>query len=428
MRVTVAILAQAILAQVVCAFFCLPLAVGCVQCRCCEVQGRAMASDSTRAAARISVLSVFQVAEVRFAIRGMLNLHTESSLLCVSRNLHEVLAWQAQHHACLLLLDAGLAQYSLRDGSQRPLAQLPTADLEDFAAVMTQNGVFTFGGTYAGSRLVHGVTYMLPLQDAHVGGLGWTELPPMSVPRRGASAVEVKLRNAVFVIGGHPVSHDRLPRPSVKCLNLGTMTWTTMPPLRISRAYAAVTHITDYVVVVGGSTGHSMELYSLILNSWQLLDIPSYLFAAYCISHVLGSAAVALADEVFVFGGWDKSCRGWGDEVAFRAMKVSLSQIVELPNSDYLPLALCLDDGEIVELPNMPSGHDYFPLALCLDDGAIYVFGGSKNSSVSKFEPFSGRWRILPQLLSSNSGCYAGRFIVVPSEHRARGVPEAVCK
>mmetsp|Transcript_42173 Transcript_42173/g.136464 ORF Transcript_42173/g.136464 Transcript_42173/m.136464 type:complete len:344 (-) Transcript_42173:163-1194(-) len=65
---------------------------------------------------------------------------------------------------------------------------------------------------------------------------------------------------------------------------------------------------------------------------------------------------------------------------------------------------------ECKQLPMMPASHDYFGQAVTLDN-SIYLFGGTTNGDVSKFDNLSGSWKRLPNSDIISQRCYAGYLL-----------------
>mmetsp|Transcript_84245 Transcript_84245/g.260516 ORF Transcript_84245/g.260516 Transcript_84245/m.260516 type:complete len:462 (+) Transcript_84245:3-1388(+) len=154
-----------------------------------------------------------------------------------------------------------------------------------------------------------------------------------------------------------------------------------MPPLQIPRAsFMAV--VAGCAIYVLGGGGVRVEVFSLLEpHAWDVL--PTQL----PVRREVGCVAAALGQSIYVFGGCTKDGRP-------------------------CPCADCLDlDAEgwgWTHLPSTPASHSYFPQAIEMD-GAVYLFGGSQDGFVSKYEPWSGEWRLLPSMGEDleGGGCYA---------------------
>ena len=293
----------------------------------------------------------------------------------------------------LLLRKGSMLTYDIKKGAGAALPSDDRLNRHDFAAIASDGILYIFGGG--------GIPGVIP--DASVAKFDlqariWAQMPPMPTGRRGAAAA--KAGQSVYVIGGR-VGLGNTTSNVVEMLDLESEEWTPVPHLQSSRAYCAAVVASTSIYVLGGGGLTSIEKLDLCEPyMWEqlLLLMPMW--------RDVGFAAVTVANEIYVFGGWQqdsRDCARWSAGL-WTSSPASCSG-----------LKLDLDGLVWTQLPDMPANHEYFGQAVEID-GSIYLFGGSTDGAVSKFEPWTDTWKRLPGIGvdSHGGGCYAA--CVLPSK------------
>lgn len=253
----------------------------------------------------------------------------------------------------LLVNKDSAAIYDLKSGNYEVCTSIRTS-YHDCAAVVCSGCLFVFGDQSSSSDV-----HKLDLET-----MAWEDVASMPTGRRGAVALEVE--EYIYVIGGRV---GGMNTAKTEKLHLDTEEWTSSPRLQFPRAYcSAVTMMfagARRVYVLGGRGELSVELFED--GVWEyVVNMP--------VRRDVGCTAIAVSQSIYVIGGWNPpTCP---------RVDMSIDQL-DLNSLTWWSLASA-------DVP-----HSYFPQALELD-GAIYVFGGSPNRPVSRFEPWTRRWKYLP--------------------------------
>jgi len=297
-------------------------------------------------------------------------------------------------------------EYSIRSGSVRFVAPLPQQRphracprVSDFACLVWEGSVYLFGGVESGPdnrQLTTNLVFRLSLRDAlETAGASpsWTVLPSMDERRHGGAAVGAE--GKIWVIGGRPLLRGGPHTDAVERFDPQGNTWERMPPLVRNRAYCSAVSVASSIYAVGGCECPFLTMERLHLDEppvWELITFDTRLDQR--------CAVVAVAPNIYVFGGWTEL----GPTVGTSAASIDV------------------DTMECKQLPIMPASHDYFGQAVTLDN-SIYLFGGTPDGDVSKFDNLSGSWKRLPNSDIISQVCYAG--CLLPHSGDARSASEA---
>ena len=268
----------------------------------------------------------------------------------------------------------------------------------------------------------------------------WEVAPPMTEQRTGAAAGT--LLGRLYVCGGW--CKDRTYLNSVESFNFQDGTWSTITSMNHARAYAAGTALFGQIFVCGGQT-------TAILNTserfhpppggiggrgyWETL--PPMHVARY------HSSAGAIGRRLYVCGGmdsgddvhstveqWDlgRSPCTWsfGPHTCHERCRAAIastngriyvcggeSTISRLMEMEVLDPAA----GKWQELQSMSVLRTGAPAVVFA--GQIYVFGGSDDNSVERFDPEAGAWTALPPM---SHDC---QFLVVGTNWAGNAAPAA---
>jgi hypothetical protein len=144
-----------------------------------------------------------------------------------------------------------------------------------FAAVRIPDGrIACAGGGYGASAEVWGP----PASGAPSAAWTWTQLPALSVERRGSCGC-VMSDGRFAVLGGDSNSGHT---SSCEALMVdGDEHWHSLPPMHHARCYFACAAVARCIIVAGGSGTPSAEVYDESLNRWIQLpcEVPSNTWA-----------------------------------------------------------------------------------------------------------------------------------------------------
>jgi len=281
----------------------------------------------------------------------------------------------------------GVAVSILEEMPERRAIKEALLSRKDFGAVVIGEAMYMFGGINRQGTVLSSV--------AKINFTEWicTTVPDMPSGRRGATGLSVQ--GSIYVIGGRNNTHLNL----VERFDVQAETWKQIPSLNLSRTYCAATFVANAIWVLGGC--NSLYVERLDLNvpcSWDLISPLPHMSGP----RKVGCAMAAVGQTIYVFGGWNIA-NSVGQEV----------------------VKLDLDSMEWVQSTRAPVVHNYFPQPVTMPDGSIYLFGGSPDGAVSKFEATGEVWRTLPGIGADKDGggCYAA-YLVVP-ESGSQSVPFA---
>merc|ERR1719203_2143929 len=115
------------------------------------------------------------------------------------------------------------------------------------------------------------------------------------------------------------------------------------------RAYCVAITIRNCIYVIGGRAppGEVERMDFWCPGVWETVTGPPQWRS-------VGSSAVALCGQIFIFGGWNKQ----GPAVGKSAVKFNPETM------------------QWVDLPDLPADYEYFGQAVTMD-GAVYLVGGS---------------------------------------------------
>jgi N-acetylneuraminic acid mutarotase len=229
--------------------------------------------------------------------------------------------------------------------------------------------------------------------DAEVWRAGWTYLPNMLVPVRGASAVALDGR--VHVLGGFTSGYQRTIAHQIFDPATGTWAYGPTVPAQLDHAAAVVTSTGIHVlggVTATGSVSNQHYLYSPTTRRWSVLPpLPEARKAA-----VAWAITDRGAERIYVFGGLNEPEPGVSviqDEVLVYDVAASTwTTAGAMPNPRFTP-AVTHIGGEILILGGTATD---------------WETTRSGSSAVSAFNPSTATWRDLPSLPQPRDSFAAG--------------------
>lgn len=250
-------------------------------------------------------------------------------------------------------------------------------------AVLAEGQLYVLGGELSGDALAD-------VQRFHPGSSSWETLAPMAEPRIRAAAVAAG--GYIYVLGG---LDGTKPLNSAERFDLRTGAWEALPPMHRPRYAGAAAVRRGCILAFGGElteqgASASMELFDPRTGQWQLLPAVRTPTCGAAIA-VVGAGRAALA-----VGGLGLSGQA-------------------LPLSEILDLAPALDQANFQEsafegqpptwqtVAGMPTAKH---LAVAVGFGSgVAVIGGKgpsfeASADADTFSLADGAWKVLPALPS----------------------------
>jgi N-acetylneuraminic acid mutarotase/actin-like ATPase involved in cell morphogenesis len=325
------------------------------------------------------------------------------------------------------------------------LAPMPTAR-GDLGAAMVGDLLVTVGGEGR-------VAVDASVEAYSVSQQSWTSLPPLRMPRHGASVVS--LTDRVYAIGGATRPDHMATTAAGEVLDLTSMAKASAPWHRVEnltqgvqQAPAAV--VDGQICVVGGLTSltgstTSVQCLDPVIGQWKkLTDLPRPLNHAMAVTYrekltVLGGfvpqgseATAGVSDMVLQY---DRDTGRWRELPRLRQRRAAGAAVVirnriivsggrALDQDNQLTLIRTTEEFDGIrwrDVAPMPTPRDH--LAAATDGRYAYFVGGrdlyaNRNSdALERYDPADGTWTRLPRMPEARGGLGAAmaRGILVTS-------------
>ncbi|ELT93360.1 hypothetical protein CAPTEDRAFT_137514, partial [Capitella teleta] len=260
--------------------------------------------------------------------------------------------------------------YLVNDRPEKPSLMVGTFEGEMWQSIHSEtwqpiqkprnlNEVYSACAHPDGRLIISGGVFMNTIQsdchyyDAHTAQ--WNHLPPMPTVRAQHSSIYHD--HHVYVIGGND---GRSFLHSVDALDMRSLEWSSLPHMPQPLQCSYVVSVSDTLFVLGGMRDGwvdwsvDVHQYDSTGKTWhQRSPMPE---------QCAGGAAVALGDQVYVVGGWNKSCMKFNPQI-----------------------------DSWVSLQRPQFSHWYGPALVW--NGCVLVCGGSEEDSIEEYSPLTDKWR-----------------------------------
>ncbi len=258
---------------------------------------------------------------------------------------------------------------------QNPYASSPYADLNG----LFTDGTFTSSGATAPFQTTpcaYGVPLARDNGSINSDWIGNRWLPAggtiPNMPEKKYAAASAVVKEKIYVIGGYDGNNIN---GSVFTLDTITQAWSACAAMKTARNYTAACALNNQIYVFGGqdSSGDALnkaERYDPVANTWTSLPAMKY--------SALGLGACAINELIYVMGG-----RSIDNTVFYTNLYA------------YDPNAAV--DNSWIKLTNMPIGR----AGACVNtvNGKIYVIGGRNGTNyirqIDIYDPSSNQWMTL---------------------------------